>query len=124
MSRTLANPAVEVNDIVVGIKPNSLTYKKGKGDVNVRAQSAGGNSIAAIFTEDAETKISMVKFTLLTTKDTVELIDGWLDQESTIDLSDGDFTVSFRKVRIKTEPEINTGADGETEVEFCGQPVL
>lgn len=124
MSRTLANPAVEVNDIVVGIKPNSLTYKKGKGDVNVRAQSAGGNSIAAIFTEDAETKISMVKFTLLTTKDTVELIDGWLDQESTIDLSDGDFTVSFRKVRIKTEPEINTGADGEIEVEFCGQPVL
>ena len=127
MGRTLSNPTVEVNDIIIAIKPNSLSFKKGKGDKNVRAQSAGGNSIDTIITEDAETKVSMVKFMLITTKEGIELLDGWEDagdSGNTVRLSDGDFVVSFRKMVVTTEPERGTGADGETEVEFHGQPVL
>lgn len=123
MGDTLANPAVQVNDIAIGIKPNSLTYKKGRGDTSVRAQSAGGDSIEAVVTEDAETKLSMCKFTVLTTKTSVSTVDSWFGQKNTIDLSDGSFTVPFSDMSVTTEPEVVTGADGEIEIEFQGPPV-
>jgi hypothetical protein len=122
---TLANPTVEINDIVVMIIPNSLTYKKGKGDKKLRAQSAGGDSIDIIPTEDAETKVSMCKFSMITTKENVEAHETWKDKTggNTVRLSDGSFVVPFRKMYITTEPEVNTGSDGNLEIEFQGQPV-
>lgn len=124
---TLSNPTVEVNDQIVYIKPNSLTFKTGKGDRNVRTQSAGGNSISVVVTDNAETKKSMVKFTLITDQPNLDSLDVWLDQinsqGNTIRLSDGDFTIPFTKMVVTSEPERGTGADGETEVNFEGPPV-
>lgn len=126
IEKTLANPAVEVNDAVIGIVPNSCSYKTGKGDINIRAQSAGGNSIDVVKTENAETKISMVKFKLYNTKSNVGLVRGWQDAISgnTINLSDGDFIEAFREMFVITDPEVMLGADGELEVEFNGRPSL
>jgi hypothetical protein len=124
--RTLANPTVEVNNDVIGIIPNSTSYKGGKGDKSVRPQSSGGNSVEVIITEDAETKKSMVKFSLYNTKTNDDLISGWQDQVegNTIVLSDGNFTRSFRKMHVTNDPEMNLGADGNAEVVFEGQPAL
>ena len=61
-TRTLSNPTVQVNDDTIAIVPNSIEYKTGIGDKNVKSQSAGGNSIEVVITEDAETKKSMVIF--------------------------------------------------------------
>lgn len=124
--KTLANPTVEVNDVVIAIKPNSLSYKSGKGDKNVRSQSAGGNSIEVVVTENAETKKSMVKFTLFNTKENVDYLEEWQDilGEVTIQFSDGDFTKQFRKMSVTTDPEVALSADGEFEIEFEGQPTV
>lgn len=126
--RTLANPSVEVNDIVIGIKPNSLKFKTGKGDVNVRPQSAGGDSIEIVRTENAETKKSMVGFVLYNTKPNVDNVRAWQSNNSadgnTVKLSDGDFVESFRNMFLITDPEITLGADGEMEVMFEGSPAL
>ena len=126
MPRTLENPTVQINDVTIPIKPNSLSYKTGRGDRNIRAQSAGGNSIETVMTEDAETKKSMVKATFLMTKDVDASVIDWMDNrdENSIRISEGDFTKSFRLMAVVGEPELNTGADGEVEVEFCGPPVL
>ena len=126
ITRTLSNPAVEVNDQVVSIVPNSLSYKKGQGDKNVKAQSAGGDAIEVILTVNAETKISMVKFKMFNTKTALDLINAWTVnvEGSTIRLSEDALVESFRNMIVTTEPERVIGADGELEVEFMGQPVL
>lgn len=124
--RTLSNPAVEVNDQAIATIPNSLSYKKGQGDKVVKAQTAGGNAIEAVVTENAETKISMVKFKLFNTKENFDLANSWIDNISgnTIRLSEGELIESFRGMVVTTEPERMIGADGELELEFMGQPVL
>ena len=126
VQRTLSNPTVEVDNETIAIIPNSLSYKKGLGDKDVKAQSAGGNAIEVVVTENAETKISMVKFKLFNTKANFDLLNAWLDKRTGfgIQLSEGDLTESFRNMVTTTEPERMIGADGELEVEFKGQPVL
>lgn len=126
VTRTLSNPSVEINDQVISIIPNSLSYKKGQGDKAVKSQSAGGNAIEVVMTENAETKISMTKFKLYNTKSNFDLVNSWLDNivGSTIRLSEGDLIESFRNMIVTTEPERAIGADGELEIEFMGQPVL
>ncbi len=126
--RTLSNPTVEINNIVIGIKPNSVSFKGGKGDFNVRPQSAGGDSITMVTTENAETKKSMVKFSLYNTKPNVDNMLSWQGQNSidgnSIELSDGDFVKPFRNMYLITDPEIALGADGEFEVVFEGTPSI
>lgn len=123
---TLNNPTVEVNDNPIAIVPNSLSYKKGRGEKSVKAQSAGGNAIETVVTQNAETKVSMVKFKLYPTKENFDLADVWIDNinGNTIRLSEGELTESFRGMVTTTEPERMVGADGELELEFMGQPVL
>jgi len=122
---TLANPTVEVNDVVIAIRPNSLKYKKGKGDRNARAQSAGGDSVDIVVTEDADTKKSMCGFTLILTKSADDLIDAWIANfdQNTVRLSEGDFVLSFRQMTILSEPERAPGSDGEVEITFEGKAV-
>lgn len=124
---TLSNPTVEVNDDVISILPNSLSYKEGQGDRNVRAESAGGSSIVPIITDNAETKISMVKFKMSNADNHLSQVKEWMAagiDGVTINLSqEGSSTqVAFRNMVVTTEPERSIGADGEIEVEFAGPP--
>lgn len=125
--RTLSNPTVEVNDSVIAILPNSLSFKSGKGDTNIRPQSSGGDAITLVRTENAETKMSMVKFKLANTRTNIDLVADWMDEVIdgvTIRLSDGPLTKSFRQMFIISDPEVSLGADGELECEFNGLPSL
>jgi hypothetical protein len=125
MADDLGAPTVQINNVTVAVKPNSISYKKGYGDRNVRSESAGGNSIETVMTEDAETKKSMFKATFIMKQSMDALLDEWMDNgnTNTIRMSQGSFSVPFRKMAVVGEPERITGADGEVEVEFCGQPV-
>jgi hypothetical protein len=122
--RTLSNPTIEVNSGIIGIIPNSCSYKRGKGDISLRPQSAGGDSIEVIRTEDATTKKSMVKFSLYNTKSNRDLFVGWqtLIEGNTVRLSDGAFVESFRQMFVITDPEVALGADGNIEITFEGAP--
>lgn len=122
----LSNPSVQINDETIAIVPNSLTYKRGAGDVSVRAQSAGGDSVEAVVTENAETKISMVKFNMYLTDTNREAIRGWQNNRfnggNTIRFSERGSTepLSFTGMNVTTDPEYSIGADGSVEVEFMG----
>ncbi len=128
MANALSNPVVQVNDQTISIIPNSLSYKRGAGDVNVRAQSAGGDSVEAVITENAETKLGMVKFTLSVTDTNMEYVQTWHDNKfnggNTIRISSRTIStpLSFTNMNITTEPEFSVGADGSVEVEFMGEP--
>ena len=126
MSNALSNPTVQLNDQTISILPNTLTYKRGTGDVNVRAQSAGGGSVSAVVTENAETKISSVKFSLTLTDVNRDLISGWQEARytggNTIRFSErgSELPLSFSNMHVTTDPEYSVGADGSVEVEFMG----
>jgi len=124
-TRTLSNPTIEVNDETIAIIPNSFSYKEGQGDKDVKAQSAGGNAIDIVVTENAETKLSMAKFKLYNTADNLTKIKTWMaNLSNTVRASEGAIVVPMRDMVVTTEPERSIGADGELEIEFKGAPVL
>lgn len=128
MANALSNPTIQVNDETIAIVPNSLTYKRGKGDLSVRPQSAGGNSVTNVITENAETKMSMVKFSLYLTDTNRSYIEQWQEAYftggNTIRFSDraSSQPLAFSNMNVITDPEYSVGADGSVEVEFMGDP--
>lgn len=123
--RTLSNPTLEVNDVVIAIVPNSLVYKNGFGDKSVKVQSSGGNAIETVITEDADNKKSMVKFKLYNTAYNIQLGKDWCTSfDNNIAISEGEIAESFQQMVVVTEPEKQIGADGNLELEFEGAPSL
>ena len=126
MANGLSNPSIEINDRAIHIVPNSLSIKRGKGDVNIRAQTAGGGAIEIITTDNAETRVSMVKFSVFPTNEYLELIPTWQEGRfsggNTIRISDKtiDTPLSFTGMQITTDPEYAFGADTQIELEFMG----
>lgn len=122
----LATPTIAVNDDTIEIKPNSFSYKTGKGDFTIRTQQAGA-AATVVASKNAETQMSMCKFTVLTTSTSYELVQAWLDAREnggvTIDAFDGSLQLAFRSMILVSEPEISTGSEGEIEVEFQGPPI-
>lgn len=128
MVNALSNPSIEVNDRTVAIVPNTLVFNDGVGDVNVRTQSSGGGVVDAIITEDAETKIGMVKFGLYVTDENRASIREWQENRynggNTIKFSQRGLSLpaAFTNMHITTSPEYAASADGTVEVEFMGNP--
>jgi len=122
--RALSNPTVEINDEVIAIVANTFVFKGGKGEKTVRAASAGGNSIQPVITENAETKISMVKFEVYPTTVNVETQKTWQDSLDGLSVraSEGDFAINFRNMVLVNDPEVSLTADGTIELEFQGPP--
>ena len=90
-----------------------------------KSQTAGGGAITIVITENAETKVSEVKFKMYNTTKNLNLIKDWCSlYGSTIRIYEGDFSESFRDMITTSEPERSVGADGEFEVEWNGGPSL
>ncbi len=118
---------LEINDQTIEYKPNSLSFKAGLGDINVRHQTGGGEAGSKVITEDAETQKGMVKFSLLSTPANAERAAQWglLSRElngNVIRLSGVGFTRNFRQMRLTTDPEITSGSDADYEMVFEGDP--
>lgn len=121
----LSDVTVTVNDDVILVIPNSVSFQDGLGNANVRAGSVGEGNVELIVSRDIETKIGMVKFSVPATPDDIDRIREWQDKLNTniIGLSgsteDGkSFTRTFNQGTISEMPEINIGAEGDIEVEF------
>ena len=120
----LSTSTLTVNNDVVAILPNTLVLKMGLGETKVRASSTGGGGVENVITEDVESKVSMVKFTLISTAGAVSLMRSWKRQANAVTISDDEFQGSFSDMSMITDPEIAIGADGNTEVEFQGSPMV
>lgn len=123
----LSNPTIEIDNEVISIIPGSFAYKSGKGDKVVTAESAGGNEIVTVITDNAETKKSSVKFSLKATIKHTDQVDRWAEAAVrggvSIRSSQLEQVKNFTHMVVTTEPEIVTGADGAFEVMFEGDPV-
>lgn len=125
--RGLANLVLEINDQVIERKPNSLTFKGGLGDINVRNQTGGGESGSTVITEDAESQVGMVKFSLISTAANAALVTEWglISRDlggNVLRLSGQGLTRNFREMRLITDPDITEGSDADYELVFEGRP--
>lgn len=124
----LSVPTIKVNNDVIGIRPNTFMYTPGDGEVKVRAASTGGSNATTVHTEDAESKFSVVKFSMYNTVDNIERIRDWkalIAGNSIEALQRGiaggkDFALAFKNMSVTNDPEIEASVDGDLKVEMAG----
>lgn len=124
-THTMTNPSMEINNNAISYVPGSLSHNEGAGDTKVRIGTTGGGSTQVYFSEDVESQFSVVKFSLIPTETNIKLIREWRAANringSVINLSDGTYTQAYTEMALIASPEINTGPDGEIEIEFNGR---
>ena len=125
----LALPQVEVNGLSVDIVPNSLSYTEGGGEQTVKTQSAGGASVSSVFWENAETKLSMLKFDVFATDINIALARIWKfnKNDNFLGWSGGGNSNTQRILQfaaLTNDYEVNMKNEGVLSVEFHGEGVI
>lgn len=126
MSTKLTNPVLEINNLPTFIVPNSLSYKDGFGEQTVSTQVAG-NTIQTVYSDNAESKIGFLKFSLHPTPQNVELVRGWKvnkDRNAATISGAGGFSRSFNNLAVTNDVEVNLGSDATIDVEMMGDPAI
>ena len=124
-SNILATPSIVVNDIVINYVPNSLKYTEGRGEQSVRTQAAGGNSVSFVYSQNAGTKFSSVKFDMYSSDANIALALGWKDNgfNNTISFVSDDFSRNMSNCAVVNDYEITLGLDGTFSLEWKGTQV-
>lgn len=121
-----SDPTVLVNDIPYSVVPNSIKHKFGLGETKVNAASVGGGSVEMNVTEDAETKVSMMKFKMFTTTENEEAFKTWKQTPgaNTVVYSEaGKKPLSGTFMSVVNDPEWEDSAEGQVEIDFQGAPL-
>jgi hypothetical protein len=120
MAITLANPTILVNNLSTPIVANSFSYTEGKGEQTVRVQSAGGGSVQTVLSNNVETNLSMVKFSMFPTAENIATILSWKNNgnANVISASGAGLTRSFTNATLINDYEINLGSDTQIDLEF------
>jgi hypothetical protein len=127
MPSALANATLVWNNVAVAVVPNSITYREGTGEQTMRAQSAGGGSVQAVYSKNVEGNLSYLKFALYNTPENIELAadNKALDNANALSLTgDGGFSRTFNNMAITNDYEVNLGADTVIDIELMGDPAV
>ena len=122
----LTDAAVLVNNEVVGIMPNSLTYTEGLGEQSIRSVSIGEGKTEQIYARDLETAIAMVKFEIPTTPENIALAREWKGNENqnVVQIAgrtaEGQVTRTFSGAALLSDYEVPIGTETSIELEFKG----
>jgi hypothetical protein len=126
MRKGLSVPGVSVNNIPIGIVPNSFKFRLGKGDTNVRAASQGGGSVTSIHTEDAEKKIGMMGWKMYITDEVIAWVATWKELVG-LNVITAVQPATAPKVAqhmsMTNDPDFEASADGTVEIIFEGDPL-
>lgn len=129
--RSLSVPAVTINNELIKIVPNSLTYDGGEGETNVRAASGGGRNSEAVHSANAETFLGKVMFEMFLTPDLDNKIALWKENVGSNSiqivqrpLGGGDaVTLSFDGSSLMNPIERAASSDGTVSLEWTGEPM-
>lgn len=123
----LTNPSVVINNISIAVVPNTVAFTEGLGEQVVKTQAAGNNSVESVYFDNAETKLSMVKFSLYPTEDNIKRVREWKTNANanaiTISGENG-FNRGFANMALTTQYEVQLGTDQPFEVSFEGDPAV
>lgn len=129
--KAISVPALRVNDDLIKVVPNSVSYDGGEVEISVRAASAGSGNSETVHAENAETAISMVKFSVFIDNDIDGKIRDWkanvagnvikMDQAN---VNGAAFIRVFPGQSLINKIERNPSADGVVELEFSGDAMI
>jgi hypothetical protein len=126
MGKGLSVPGISVNNIPIGIVPNSFKFRMGKGETTVRAASQGGGSVESIHTEDAEKKVGMMGWKMFITDETMASIATWkelIGLNVITAIQPATAPKIGQNMSMTNDPDFEASADGTVEVTFEGDPL-
>ena len=127
----LNDPQVTLNDELLAIVGNSVSFTTGDGERSIKAAGTGGGKGVLTISENVETKISTAKFSVFTTvrnADTIEQAIKRLNNNVLVFAGTDPFGNSLRKTftnaTVMNNPEFNLQADGQIDIEMSSDPVV
>lgn len=127
MGLLISVPEVRINDELIRIVPNSVTYNGGEGEITVKTASAGSGNVESVHAENAETQIGMFKCSVYLDNDLDSKIRAWKRNVGTNEIKmTQKNNVLESTVRVWTDMSLapavdrEASADGVTEIEFSG----
>lgn len=119
----IVDPQVVVNDAAVKVVPNSVSYTEGFGEQKSEIQSAGGGVVEKVDSQNVETALSSVKFSMFPTLDNINLARSLkAGAPSVIKITDGSgFSRTFTCATLNNDYDVNVGSDEQIDLEFMTQ---
>lgn len=130
MSTQLTSVTVILNNEVIGIVPNSLTYDDGHGEQQLRPVSIGGGKTETTYAEDVESNYGMVAFDVHATIDNIATTRAAkLNKNRNVlqlvaENADGDFTRTFTGAAITGKVEVSIASEGNISLQFQTNPAI
>ena len=123
MTSQLNDLSIVVNNVQISYTADSLSWKDGFGEYNVRNAVVGGGETEPITSQNLESKKGMVKWSMPSTIAHEELKRAWKTNfdRNVIEIfaADGQaFTKVFERATMINDPETSAATDGNIEVEF------
>jgi hypothetical protein len=130
MSEQLSNPQVLVNNDVVAVIPNTVTFTEGLGEQTIRAASAGGAQTEQVYSDNIEMRYSTVKFELPPTVENIAKAREWKvnKNQNLIQISgrtaEGRVTRTFSQAALLSDYEVPLTNDGNITLEWRANPAV
>lgn len=130
MSEQLSNAQVLVNNDVVAIIPNTLTFTEGLGEQSIRAASSGGAQSEQVFSDNIEMRYSTVKFEIPPTVENISKAREWKinKNQNLVQIAgrtaDGTVTRTFSQAALLTDYEVPLTSDGNITLEWRANPAI
>lgn len=125
-NKRIANPSVLINNMPIAIIPNSCDFTEGLGEQTVEPQSAGGNQIDIVYSEDVKSRLSTVKFSLANTDANIALARSWkINGNANVIIINGEtMSRTFTSASLVNDYEVGLGADSNLELEWKSNPCI
>lgn len=127
----LSDPQVTVNDELWTIVGNTVSYKTGDGERSVKAAGTGGGKPVFTLSENVETKLGGVKFSIFATAENVDKAEQALKRLNAnvvvvagTDPLGNSLRKVFTNATITNDPDFNLQSDGQVDLEFTSDPVV
>lgn len=127
MATQLNDIVILVNNAQIAYTADSLSWKDGFGEYQVRNAVVGGGQSEQIFSKDLSSKFGEVKFSMPSTPESEALKRAWKanDNNNVVELVGpvgSNFTKIFTQACILEDPETSAATDGNIELTFNANP--
>lgn len=116
----VVDPTLTINGDTVAFVPNSITYDEGFGEYKASVQTTGAGIVQQVFSQDVETALSTIKFSLKNTTDNIALARSWKANlnANQITMSYAGFTRAFNNASLVNQYEVPLGSETMLALEW------
>lgn len=124
MAEIIFDAQIRVNNEAVNIIPNSAKFVPGFGESSIMTQSSGNGNVEQVRSENIETKISKLIFSMRSTTANIAQIESWKRNKNANGITvtaDGGFVKVIDGAECVIDPEYSFSNEGEIPIEFHGK---